>query len=384
MNIKTSVIALLLVAVIVTVYYTAKKANKSLYPGKELLMKKENFDTIINGKKVELFTLQNKGGITVQLTNYGGYLVSIITPDKDRKYADVLLGYNRIDSYLTDRMLQGCIVGPYAHLIAKGKFSIDGIAYQLDVKNGGNNVHSRPDGFYKEVFDAEQEGNRVTMIARVPDMKSGFPGNRIVTAIYELLPNDTLKLSLSMTTDKKTICNMTNHAYFNLAGEGTTDVLNHLIQIFADSITPYYQGYIPTGEIVTVENTPFDFGKPLPIGKRINADNDLIRYGKGYDHNFVLSKKPGETGIAVRLSEPVSKRFLEIYTNQPGIQFYTGNYMDGTVIGKSGKPYNYRYGVALEPQKYPDSPNHPNFPSPILEPGKVYCHIIKYAFGVEK
>jgi aldose 1-epimerase len=356
----------------------------NLDPVTDLLAKKENFDTIINSNKVELFTLRNKGGIAVQLTNYGGYLVSIITPDKGGKYADVLLGYNNIKSYINDKMMQGCIVGPNVNVIDRGKFNIDGIEYQLPVKKGGNNSHSSPDGFYKEVFDAKQEGNKVTLTLKIVDMKTGFPGNRNVTAVYELLPGDTLSLEMTMTSDRKTIANMTNHAYFNLQGEGSKDILDHIIQIFADSITPYHRDHVPTGEIVQVDNTPFDLCLPTPIGKMINSDNEQIKFGKGYDHNFVLSKKPDELGIAVRLSDPHSKRVLELYTNQPGIQVYTGNYLDGSIRGRSGKPYNYRSGVALEPQKYPDTPNHKNFPSSVLEPGKVYKHKIKYVFGLDK
>jgi aldose 1-epimerase len=276
----------------------------------------------------------------------------------------------------------GCIIGPNVNVIAKGRFNIDGIEYQLPVKNGGNNSHSGPDGFYKEVFDAKQEGNKVTLNLKVADMKGGFPGNRIVTAVYELIPGDTLSLEMTMTSDKKTIANMTNHAYFNLEGEGSEDVLDHIIQVFADSITPYYKDHVPTGEIISVENTPFDLRQPVPVGKAINSDNEQIKFGKGYDHNFVLSKKQGESGIAVRLADLKSKRILDLFTDQPGIQIYTGNYLDGTITGRSGKPYNYRSGIAMEPQKYPDTPNHENFPSSVLEPGNVYRHNIKYVFGV--
>jgi aldose 1-epimerase len=351
-------------------------------PVSELLSKRENFDTLVDGKKVELFTLRNPGGIAVQLTNYGGYLVSVITPDKDGHYADVLLGYNKIRDYFNDKMMQGCIVGPNVNIMAKGRFKIDSIEYQLPVKNGGNNGHSGPDGFYKEVFNARQEGNKVTLTLKVADMKTGFPGNRIVTAVYELLPLDTLSLEMTMTSDRKTIANMTNHAYFNLAGEGTKDVLEQSVQVFADSITPYKRDHIPTGEITAVTNTPFDFRQPTRIGAMINAGNEQINYGNGYDHNYVLSKRKEEMGLAVRLIDTQSGRFLELYTNQPGLQLYTGNYLDGTIIGRSGKPYKFRYGIALEPQKYPDTPNHPNFPSSVLEPGKVYRHQIKYLFGV--
>lgn len=347
-------------------------------PVSSLLSRSEDFDTVMYGKKVKLFTLRNDDGIAVQLTNYGGCLVSIIAPDKEGTYADILLGYRNIEGYINDEMMQGCIVGPNAHIIAGGKFRIDDTDFQLPAENGGNNVHSYPDGFYKEVFDATQEGNKVTLTLKVADMKTGFPGNRNVKAVYELLPGDTLLLEMTMTTDRKTIANLTNHAYFNLHGEGPKDILDHLIQIFADSITPYRADYVPTGEIIPVTNTPFDLRQPTVIGKMIYSDDELLKIGKGLDHNFVLHRNSAQP--AVRLNDPESGRTLEIFTNQPGIQVYTGNYLDGTIIGRSGKAYGYRSGIAMEPQKYPDAPNHKNFPSSVLEPGKIYRHTIKYVF----
>ncbi len=347
-----------------------------------LLAKPVDFDTVINGKRVSLFTLRNENGIAVQLTNYGGYLVTVIAPDKNRKYADVLLGYKNISSYLKDKIKSGCIIGPNAHIIAGGKFTIDGVPYQLQVSGRGNNSHSSPLGFDREVFDAVQSGNKVTLTLNAPDMRNGFPGNRKVTAVYELLPDDTHSLEMTMTTDKKTIANLTNHAYFNLAGEGSGDILGHFLQVFADSITPYFPDYIPTGEIMAVEGTPFDLRHPVPVRSVVNSDNEMIRTGKGLDHNFVLSKKKDETGIAVYLFEPSSGRSLKIFTNQPGIQIYTGNYLDGTLTGISGKQYFYRSGIAMEPQKFPDAPNHSNFPSSILDSGQVYNHIIRYVFGI--
>jgi aldose 1-epimerase len=261
-------------------------------PVSSLLSQSKDFDTVMIGKKVELFTLRNEGGIVVQLTNYGGYLVSVLAPDKEGRYADVLLGYKNIEGYINDKMMQGCIIGPNAHIIAGGKFRIDDAEFQLPVENGGNNSHSHPDGFYKEVFDATQEGNKVTLTLNVRDMKTGFPGNRNVRAVYELLPGDTLLLDMTMTSDRKTIANLTNHAYFNLHGEGSGDILDHLIQIFADSITPYRADYVPTGEIIPVTDTPFDLRQSTAIGKMINADNELLKLGKGLDHNFVLRKNP--------------------------------------------------------------------------------------------
>jgi len=362
--------------------YSCLSRGFSSGPASVSLMKRSDFDTIINEKKVELFTLCNNRGITVQVTNYGGHIVSVFVPDRNGSYDDVVLGYRSISEYLEHRLYQACIIGPYAYVISKGRFSIDGQEYQLKLNNGVNNLHSFPDGFDRQVFDAKQSKNKVTMSAEIPHMKNGFPGNRKVTVIYELLADNTLKLELKMTTDRKTICNLTNHAYFNLAGEGNDDIQDHIIQIFADSITPYGPGAVPTGKIIPVEGTPFDLRVPVPIRKMINSDHEQIRGGRGYDRNFVLAKKKEEYGMAARLMEPSSGRYLEIYTNQPGIQFYSGNYLNGTVTGKSGKPYKSRCALCLEPMKYPDSPNHPDFPSTLLEPGEEYYNIIDYKFGI--
>jgi aldose 1-epimerase len=350
-----------------------------------LLLSSSDFDTIINNRKIELFTLQNPGGITVQLTNYGASIVSVITPDKDDKYADITLGYMDIKGYLTDSMNLGCIVGPFANRIGKGKFSIDGKEFQLELNNGANTLHSGKNAFSKKIWTASQQGNSVTMVYDAPDLEAGFPGNIKATAVYTLTPDNKLELKITAETDKKTVINLTNHAYFNLGGEGSGSILGHLIQILADGITPVDSGLIPTGEIMPVENTPFDLRNPVLIGEGIDkTENQQIKLGKGYDHNWVLNNMSGKLALAVRLVDPVSKRFLELSTNQPGIQFYSGNFMSGLVTGKSGKKYNFRNALALEPQFFPDSPNHSNFPSTILEPGKLYEHLTVYSFGVEK
>lgn len=380
-------ILLIITGIFISLIFYFSKKNKpetqSSINMDTFLMDPAHFDTLLNGKKVLLFTMKNDRGIAVQCTNYGAHLVSIITPDKDGNYSDILLGYKNISGYLNDKIFSACVVGPFANRIAKGKFIIEGNEYNLLTNDGENHLHSEPDGFHKEVFDAVQEGNKVSMTLNVPDMKTGFPGNKQVIVIYELLPDNRFRMKLQMISDKKTLANMTNHAYFNLSGEGSESVLDHLIQIHADSITPVHKDLIPTGEIFPVADTPFDLRIPTPIGKMINDTSDIqILYGGGYDHNFILSKSPGTLGKAARVVDPASKRSLEVYTNQPGIQFYSSNFMDGTVTGKSGKPYKYRSAIALEPQKYPDSPNHPDFPSPILEPGQVYEHIIEYVFGV--
>jgi aldose 1-epimerase len=348
-----------------------------------LLLSPADFDTTINNRKVELFTLQNPGGITVQLTNYGASIVSVITPDKDGNYADITLGYIDIKGYLTDSMNLGCIVGPYANRIAKGRFKIDNTEYQLEINNGVNTLHSGKNAFSKKIWLAAQKGNTVTMVYEAPDLEAGFPGNIKAVAVYTLTPDNMLELRITAESDKKTVINLTNHAYFNLEGEGSGSILGHQIQILADAITPVDSALIPTGEIMPVDNTPFDLRNPVLIADGIDkTENQQIVYGKGYDHNWVLTNKTGELALAARLTDPVSKRYLELSTNQPGLQFYSGNFMSGLVTGKSGKKYNFRNALALEPQFFPDSPNQANFPSTILEPGKLYEHLTVYAFRV--
>jgi aldose 1-epimerase len=367
-------------------FYSCKtNPGKPLNPVNALLLSPESFDTTINNTKVQLFTLQNPGGITVQLTNYGATIVSVIALDKDGNYADVTLGYIDINGYLTDKMNLGCIVGPYANRIAKGLFEIDGEKYQLEQNDGKNALHSGKNAFSKKVWTATQHKNVVTMVYEAPDLEAGFPGKITATAIYTLTPDNKLELRITAVSDKKTVINLTNHAYFNLGGEGSGSILGHQIQILADAITPVDSTLIPTGEFLPVENTPFDLRIPVLISNGIDkTDNQQIVFGKGYDHNWVLNNKTGQLALAARLTDPVSKRFLELSTNQPGLQFYSGNFMTGLVTGKSGKTYNFRNALALEPQFFPDSPNQPNFPSTILEPGKLYEHITVYSFGVEK
>jgi aldose 1-epimerase len=349
-----------------------------------LLLSADKFDTVINDVKVGLFTLKNPGGIAVQLTNYGASIVSVITPDKDGNYADVTLGYKDISGYLTDNMNLGCIVGPYANRICCGKFAIDGVSYQLECNdNKINCLHSGKNSFSKKVWTATQDGNTVTMVYNAPDLEAGFPGNITAKAVYTLTPENQLELRITAVTDKKTVINLTNHAYFNLGGEGTGSILGHQIQILANEITPVDSLLIPTGELMPVEGTPFDLRNPVAIGEGIDKkENQQIRLGNGYDHNWVLINKSGKLALASRLVDPVSKRYMELSTNQPGLQFYSGNFMNGRVSGKSGKIYNFRNALALEPQFFPDSPNKPQFPSTLLEPGKLYEHITVYSFGV--
>lgn len=378
--------ALIVIAFIVTGTFSCKNnSSDSDRKVNALLLSQSDFDTVINGTRTELFTLQNPGGIAVQLTNYGATIVSVITPDKDGNYADITLGYKNIQGYLTDSMNLGCIVGPYANRIAKGKFNIDGTEFQLELNDGPNTLHSGKNAFSKKVWSAVQDGNKVTMEYNAPDMEAGFPGNIKVTAIYTLTSGNKLELKINAVSDKKTFINLTNHAYFNLTGEGTGSILGHEIMIAADAITPVDSTLIPTGELMPVENTPFDLRNSVKIGNGIDkTENQQIAFGRGYDHNWVLNKNEVEPSLAAVLFDPSTLRYMELSTNQPGLQFYSGNFMNGKVVGKSGKTYNFRNALALEPQFFPNSPNQPNFPSTLLEPGKTYEHITVYAFGVRE
>lgn len=375
---------IILLFIIPTVFTSCKNTSDTpVSTVNSLLLTPSDFDTVINDTRVELFTLQNQGGITVQLTNYGATIASIIAPASDGSYADVTLGYINIEGYLTDNMNLGCIVGPFANRIGGGNFTIGKDHYQLEINDGMNTLHSGRNAFSKKVWKAAQTGNTVTMVYDAKDMEAGFPGNITATAVYTLTPDNKLELKITAQTDKSTHINLTNHAYFNLAGEGSGSILGHQIQILSDKVTPVDSMLIPTGEFMPVENTPFDLRQLVLIEKGINQkDNIQMAYGNGYDHNWVLNKKPGELALAAKLVDPVSKRVLELYTNQPGLQFYSGNFMNGTVTGKSGKVYNYRNALALEPQYFPDSPNQPAFPSTLLEPGKLYEHITVYSFAI--
>lgn len=343
----------------------------------------KDFDTIIIGKIVELITIKNKNGITLQITNYGARIVSILTPDKNGNFDDINLGFNTIGEYQTDNMYLGCIAGRYANRIKEGKFTLDGQEYTLAINNDPNSLHGGNVGYDKVVWDMEQEGNSVILTYVSPDMEEGYPGTLIVKKTYTLTDDNELKMDYEATTDKTTIVNLTNHAYFNLKGEGDTTILDHTLQIFADHITPVDATLIPTGELMPVEGTPFDFRKKIEIGARINEENEQLAFGGGYDHNWVITTTPGEFKINARLAEKTTGRVLEVYSDQPGIQFYCGNFMDGSRTGKSGKLYKFRSGVALETQHFPDSPNKPDFPSTVLRPGEKYTHSAMYKFLVE-
>jgi aldose 1-epimerase len=346
----------------------------------------------VDGQAVELFTLTNSHGIQVRLTNYGGIITALRTPDRSGHFDDIVLGYDSLAGYIRNSPYFGAVVGRYGNRIARGQFSLDGVTYHLAINNGPNSLHGGLRGFDKRVWRASQferpDSVGVVLEYTSPDGEEGYPGTLKARVTYTLTNNDELIVDYHATTDKATPVNLTQHTYWNLVGGVRRDILGHRLTLNADSITPVDSTLIPTGEIAPVAGTPFDFRTPMPIGARVeDRANTQIRYGNGYDHNFVLNRAgvaPGELVRAAYVEEPSSGRTLEIMTAEPGVQFYSGNFLDGTITGKERRVYGFRYGLALETQHYPDSPNHPNFPSTILRPGQEYRTRTIYKFGVEK
>lgn len=335
--------------------------------------------------KVDLYTLKNENGMSVEIMTYGGIIKSINVPDRDGKIENVTLGFDSLPPYLDEHPYFGAIIGRYGNRIAKGKFSIDGTEYTLATNNGPNHLHGGIKGFDKVIWKAaahEEEGHVSLGLSYVSeDMEEGYPGRLHVEVNYVLSKSSNdLTIYYNATTGKKTLCNLTNHAYFNLSGAGKGDILNHELKIRSDSITPVDETLIPTGAFMAVENTPFDFRTFRKIGEQIEADHDQIRFGGGYDHNFVLS---GGHGFDTEVFDPKSGRKLSIKTSEPGVQFYTGNFLDGTVIGSGDIPYRERAAFCLETQHYPDSPNQSHFPSTILDVGETYKSWTLFKFSVE-
>lgn len=341
-----------------------------------------------DGKKVDLYTLTNAKGVVMAVTTYGGIMVSLLVPDKAGKMGDIVLGYNDVAGYVKNNPYFGSTVGRYGNRIGKAKFSLDGKEYTLAANNGENSLHGGVKGFDKVVWDAKEvkADNAVGVELKYlsKDMEEGFPGNLSVTVTYWLTNDNEFKLDYLATTDKATVVNLTHHSYFNLAGEGSGDILGHELMMNADKYTPVDVGLIPTGELPAVEGTPMDFKKPTAVGARIDADFEQLKFGKGYDHNWVLNqKKPGEMTLAATVYEPKSGRFMEVMTTEPGLQLYTGNFLDGSIIGKSGKAYAFRNALCLETQHFPDSPNKPDFPSVVLQPGETYKTTTIYKFSTK-
>ncbi len=336
-----------------------------------------------DGTAVPIYTLSD-GQIAVRVTAYGAHLVSVKAPDRAGKLADVVTGYDSLQGYLDDKKTyMGAIVGRYGNRIAHGKFTLDGKTYQIPLNNGPNALHGGPKGFDEYVWQAKEVPGGVEFTHVSPDGDMGFPGTLTVTVRYTL-KGSTLRVDYTATTDKATVVNLTNHAYFNLHGDDAGNILDQKMEINADRFTPTDAGLIPTGELAPVAGTPLDFRKPEVIGARIDADFEPLKLAGGYDHNWVLNGKPGTLHLAAIASDPVSGRKLTVETTEPGVQFYAGNFLDGSFTGRHGVKYQKRTGFCLETQHFPESPNHPSFPSTELKPGETMRSTTTFTFGVEK
>ena len=348
-------------------------------------MENTSFGRTADGEAVELFTLRNAQGMVVRIATYGGTVVSLEVPDREGRSADVVLGFDTLEGYLGAHPHFGGIIGRYGNRIARGRFTLGGVEYVLARNNGENHLHGGIRGFDRMVWkgrDASTGASPAIELSYVSkDGEEGYPGNLATKVTYTLTDKNELRIDYEATTDKATVVNLTNHSYFNLAGQGTGDILGHELTIDAGRFTPVREGLIPTGELRSVEGTPFDYRKPTPIGARIGAADPQIALGKGYDHNFVLDGKAGVLRRAARVVEPRSGRVMEVLTTEPGVQFYTGNFLDGSVKGKGGKACGRREGFCLETQHFPDSPNQPAFPSTTLEPGGSYQTTTIYRFS---
>jgi aldose 1-epimerase len=354
----------------------------------EFVLKASDFQTEIEGKKTDLYLLKNDK-IQVYITNYGGRIVNLLTPDSKGVMGDVVLGFKSIADYQKAKTpYHGCLIGRYGNRIAQGKFELDGTTYQLPINNNVNHLHGGPDGFHNQVWEVvSADENSIVMTYLSKDGEMGYPGNLSVEVTYTINDKNELRIAYKATTDKATPVNLTNHAFFNLAGEAKGSINDHLLMINANHFTPIDKSLIPQGEIRSVEGSPFDFRKAKTIGRDLNqqdSDSQLSR-GGGYDHNFVLNKESqGSMSLAARVVDPKSGRQMDVFTEEPGIQFYGGNFMDGSDVGKYGTKFKYRASFALETQHFPDSPNQPSFPSTILNPGETYQTKSIYRFSIAK
>ncbi len=348
---------------------------------------KSDFGKTAEEQVSELYTLTNSNGMQVGITNYGGRVVSLLVPDRNGKMADVVLGFDHLDGYLGNNPFFGALVGRYGNRIAKAKFKLHGVEYKLAQNDGPNTLHGGTKGFDKvfwtvREFSKNPPALELTYVSQ--DGEEGYPGKLTTKVIYTLTATNELKIDYTATTDKNTVLNLTNHSYFNLSGEGNGDILKHEMMINADRYTPVDSALIPTGELRKVEGTPFDFRKSTAIGARIDGDDEQLKFGKGYDHNFVLNRTGHGLTLAARVTDAESGRVMEVLTTQPGIQFYTGNFLDGTVHGKGGKAYAHRSAFCLETQHFPDSPNQPKFATSELKPGQAYHQTTIYKFSTTK
>jgi len=360
-------------------------ASSALVALAQATVTKSSFGKTAAGEKVDLYVLRNVNGMETKITNFGGIVVSLTAPDRNGAFADVALGFNDLESYLTkNNPYFGALIGRYGNRIGKGRFKLNGVEYKLAVNNGENHLHGGIKGFDKVIWTGREmktkDGPAVVLTYVSKDGEEGYPGNLRVRVVYTLTNKNELKIDYSATTDKATVLNLTHHSYFNFHGEGNGDILDHRVTINANRFVPTDAGSIPTGELRRVMGTPFDFLKATAIGARINDDEEQLKLGNGYDHTWVINGRPGTLRLAATASEPKSGRRMEVWTTEPGMQFYTGNFLDGTLTGKTGKPYPRRSGFCFETQHYPDSPNKPAFPSTTLRPGATYRSTTIYRF----
>lgn len=369
----------ILVAAVAAFFSCAPKSEVVLLPAAD-------FEKEIDGKQVALYTLQ-EGDITMQVTNFGARVVTLWTPDKKGNHEDIVLGYNKIDTYVNnpgERFL-GAVVGPYANRIANGTYTIGDQTYNFPQNNNGQTLHGGLKGLDMVVWDVDTvTANSIVLSYLRPDGQEGMPGNLKIVMTYTLTPDNEFRVDYLAETDKTTHVNISHHSFFNLKGEGNGTINDHVLYINASKTTPVDSVLIPTGEIAEVEGTPFDFREPKAIGQDVNAENEQLKNGAGYDHNWVLDRKTADgLELAASVYEPASGRYMEVWTDQPALQFYGGNFFDGTTEGKYGRTLNYRESIALETQKYPDTPNHANFPSTLLNPGEKYTHVCVYKFSAK-
>ena len=360
---------------------TTQQVSKQTASGLE----PDKFRTEVNGKQTDLFVLKNKNGMEVCITNFGGRIVSVMVPDREGTMRDVVLGFDSIQDYIKYPTDFGATIGRYANRIDHGRLTIDSVEYQLPCNNYGHCLHGGPNGFQYQVFDAHQADDHTLELTYLSkDGEEGFPGNLTCNVLFTLTDDNAIDIRYSAETDRTTVVNLTNHSYFNLDGDPARSNADYLLTLDADAYTPVDSTFMTTGEIVPVEGTDMDFRTPTAIGARIDNDSEQLKNGKGYDHNWVLNTRGDISRPCATLESPATGIVLDVYTNEPGIQVYTGNFLDGTLTGKKGIVYGHRASVCLETQKYPDTPNKPQWPSALLKPGEKYSSRCIYRFSVRK
>ena len=376
---------LVLPALLFTVF-SCSNSNKTVFTDTVAAIDDAAFNQTIDDQPVALYTLTNNSGMGMKVTNFGGRVVALCVPDSNGNPFDVVLGYNTLDEYVNQpENFLGAAIGRYGNRIGGAQFSIDETVYELSKNEGNNQLHGGAKGFFDVVWKANQLSQSAIEFTYLSiDGEEGYPGNLSVKMMYELTPENGFKITYEASTDKTTVCNLTHHSYFNLSGEGSETINDHLLTIRADGFTPVDSVLIPNGQITPVNGTAFDFNQAIAIGTRVNEDDEQLGYGAGYDHNWVLNKESKGVELVASLYSPISKIKMDVLTDQPGLQFYGGNFIDGTLTGKSGKTYKHRSAVCLETQHFPDSPNIANFPSTLLKPDQTYSHTCEYRFSVEK